>query len=324
MLDSPQPSASLVCKVSGSEPQVRSFAARQGWREKRAATTYKNPKDQMHTVASALPLFSASGGSWLSTVVDWFRDPTGLLIAMGPWVLLGVAIIVLVESGILFPILPGDSLIFAAGLLHSQLGINMWVMIGIILAAAFVGSQVGYFLGRRYGRSLFKDDARILKTEYVVQAEHFFGRYGGRALVIGRFVPFVRTFVPLVAGIARYPYRQFTAYNMLGALIWGAGITWAGAALGGVPFVHDNLEVIVILIVLVSVIPMAVEMVRGRKKSSSADASPADATSGAIADQDGAEARVSDEVRGEATGEEGAEGAPTEPASAPTATDDHR
>lgn len=222
----------------------------------------------------ALPLFSASGGSWVSTVMGWFTDPTELLIAMGPWVLLGVAVIVLVESGILFPVLPGDSLIFAAGLLHYQLGINMWVMIGVILVAAFAGSQVGYFLGRRYGRSLFKEDARVLKLQYVTQAEEFFDRYGGRALVIGRFVPFVRTFVPLVAGIVRYPYTQFTAYNMLGALLWGAGVTWAGAALGGVPFVRDNFEVIVILIVIVSVVPMVVEMVRNKRKPKASEPQP--------------------------------------------------
>ncbi len=209
-------------------------------------------------------------GSWLSTVAEWFKDPTSLLIAMGPWVLLGVAIIVFIESGVLFPILPGDSLIFAAGLLHSQLGINMWVMIGVILVAAFLGSTVGYWIGYRWGRKLFKDDARFLKTEYLVQAEEFFAKYGGRSLVIGRFVPFVRTFVPIAAGIARLSYPRFLAFNMLGALIWGAGVTWAGAALGGVQFVHDNLEVIIILIVIVSVIPMVVELIANKRRSKKA------------------------------------------------------
>ena len=236
-----------------------------------------------HVVHAALPLLPSTGGSWLDTVVGWFSDPTSLLIAMGPWVLLGVAVIVFIESGVLFPVLPGDSLIFSAGLLHSQLGINMWVMIGVILLAAFLGSQVGYFLGKKFGRGLFKDDARFLKTEYVDQAEHFFNKYGGRALVIGRFVPFVRTFVPLVAGIAEYPYRKFVGYNMLGALIWGVGVTWAGAALGGVPFVHENLEVIVILIVFVSVLPMVVEIVLNKRKAKIAAAAKAGE---AVADAD--------------------------------------
>lgn len=227
-----------------------------------------------HTLVDSSLLFAASpngvlaaqSANWFDTVIGWFRDPTALLIAMGPWVLVGVAIIVFIESGVLFPILPGDSLIFAAGLLHLQLGLNMWVLIGVILVAAFLGSQVGYWLGRRFGRNLFKDDARFLKTEYLLQAEDFFNRYGGRALVIGRFVPFVRTFVPITAGIAKFPYGRFLGFNMAGALIWGGGVTWAGAALGGFPVVHDNLEVIIILIVFVSVLPMLVEIIRSRRK----------------------------------------------------------
>ncbi len=210
---------------------------------------------------------ASGGGSWVDTVIGWFKDPTSLLLAMGPWVLLGVAIIVLIESGVLFPVLPGDSLIFAAGLLHVQLGLNIWVLIGVILVAAFIGAQIGYWIGWKWGRRLFKDDARFLKTEYLHQAEKFFDKYGGRALVLGRFVPFVRTFVPLAAGIAKFPYGRFLLFNTLGALVWGGGITWAGAALGGVPFVHDNLEIIILLIVLVSVLPMVVEWLLARRRS---------------------------------------------------------
>lgn len=208
-----------------------------------------------------------TGQSWFSTVIDWFRQPDELLLAMGPWVLVGVAVIVFVESGVLFPVLPGDSLIFAAGLLHVTLGLNMWVLIGVILVAAFLGAQVGYLIGWKWGRRLFKPDARFLKTEYLDQAENFFNRYGGRALVLGRFVPFVRTFVPIAAGVARFPYWRFIFFNTLGALVWGAGVTWAGAALGGVAFVHDNLEIIILLIVFVSVLPMAIEMFSRKLKA---------------------------------------------------------
>lgn len=208
--------------------------------------------------------------SWLSQIIEWFREPDQLLIALGPWVLVGIAVIVFIESGVLFPVLPGDSLIFAAGLLHISLGLNMWVLIGVILVAAFLGAQVGYWIGWKWGRRLFKDDARFLKTAYLVQAEEFFARYGGRALVLGRFVPFVRTFVPIAAGIARLPYGRFIFFNTLGALVWGAGITWIGASLGNVPFVHENLEIIVLLIVLVSVLPMAVEILAQRRKATKA------------------------------------------------------
>ncbi len=212
----------------------------------------------------------ADGG--FGQLIEWFRDPESLLIAMGPWVLLGVAIIVFVESGVLFPILPGDSLIFAAGLLHSQLGLNMWVLLLVILAVAFLGAQVGYWIGAKFGPRLFKPDARILKTKYLEQAENFFTRYGGRALVLGRFVPFVRTFVPLAAGAARLNYGKFLVFNTIGATIWGVGITWAGAALGSVSAVHDNLEIIIILIVFVSIIPMAVEYLLHKRRQSRGEA----------------------------------------------------
>lgn len=227
--------------------------------------------------ATALPATGESTPSgestpWWKTIIEWFHDPETLLIAMGPWVLLGVAAIVFIESGVLFPILPGDSLLFAAGLLHGQLGLNMWVLVGVILVTAFLGAQVGYFIGLKWGRRLFKDDARVLKTEYLHQAEAFFVKYGGHSLVIGRFVPFVRTFVPLAAGISRYHYPKFLLYNTLGALLWGVGVTCAGVLLGNFAFVHDNLSVIIILIVLVSVLPMAVEIWNQQRKAKKAKA----------------------------------------------------
>lgn len=210
---------------------------------------------------------SAESGNWWATIIGWFKNPEDLLLTMGPWVLLGVALIVFIESGVLFPILPGDSLIFAAGLLHVQLGLNLWLLVGTILVCAFLGSQVGYWIGRRWGRGLFKPDAKILKLKYLHQAEAFFSKYGGRSLILGRFVPFVRTFVPITAGAARFPFGRFVGFNTLGAIIWGAGITFAGAALGDVPFVHDNLEVIIILIVVASLIPMVVEVMLQRRRA---------------------------------------------------------
>ncbi|WP_253954036.1 DedA family protein [Schaalia sp. 19OD2882] len=203
---------------------------------------------------------------------------------MGPWVLWGTLLIVLVESGLLFPLLPGDALLFTAGLLHDQLGLNLWVLIGLIFVAAFIGAQCGYWIGAQWGRRLFKDDARILKTKHLVKAENYFATYGGRALVIGRFIPFIRTFVPLAAGIARYPYPKFLAFNSLGALLWGAGVTWAGSLLGGIPFVHDNLSVIILVIVAVSLLPMVVEVVMHRVKGRSSD----DEGEGSTKDEGGA------------------------------------
>lgn len=194
------------------------------------------------------------------SILDYLTDPEKLLLALGPWVLVAVALIVFIESGVFFPVLPGDSLIFTAGLLHTQLGLDLFDLIVVIVVCAILGNQVGYVVGKKYGRKLFKDDARILKTQYLTDAENFFNRYGGRSLVLARFVPFVRTFIPVAAGIANYNHRAFIQWNTLGALLWGAGLTFLGSLLGDVPFIRNNIEVIAIIIVFVSVIPMIVEI----------------------------------------------------------------
>lgn len=211
-------------------------------------------------------LAAASAPSALDTFIGWFKDPESLLLAMGPWVLWGTLLIVLIESGVLFPVLPGESLLFTAGLLHGKLGLHLPALILGTVAAAFVGAQIGYFLGAKWGRRFFKPDARVLKTAHLEKAEHYFTDYGGRSLLIGRFIPFVRTFIPLAAGIARYPYTRFVFFNTLGALLWGAGFLVVGALLGNVPFIHDNLSVILAVIIAVSVLPVVIEVVGKRRK----------------------------------------------------------
>ena len=216
-------------------------------------------------------LVNASG---LDTFINWLKDPESLLVAMGPWVLWGTMLIVLIESGVLFPVLPGESLLFTAGLLHDRLGLHLPTLIIMVVVAAFIGAQIGYFLGAKWGRKLFKPDARVLKTEHLEKAEHYFRDYGGRSLVIGRFIPFVRTFIPLAAGIARYPYSKFLLFNTLGALLWGAGFIIVGSLLGNVPFVHDNLTLILGVIILVSVLPVILEII-GQKRNGGAQAKEA-------------------------------------------------
>lgn len=197
-------------------------------------------------------------------------DPEALLQGLGGWALGVVAVIVFIESGVLFPFLPGDSLIFTAGLLHDSLGLNLAALIAVIVSAAFLGDQVGYWLGRRFGRRLFADDAKVLKTRYLLSAETFFLRYGGRSLILARFVPFARTFVPLAAGIAHYQYRKFLLWNVLGALLWGAGLTVAGSLLGGVPFIAGHVDLIALVIVVVSVVPTVVEVIRQVRRNRAA------------------------------------------------------
>ncbi|MCG7425334.1 DedA family protein [Kocuria rhizophila] len=198
-------------------------------------------------------------------------DPEQLLQQLGPWALAGMTVIVFIESGLLFPFLPGDSLLFTGGLLHEALGIPLWLMILVPFIAAVAGDQVGYFLGHTYGRRFFKDDARFLKTSYLRQTEAFFHKYGGRSIVLARFVPIVRTFVPLVAGAARHPYRQFVGWNVLGGFLWVTIMVVAGSLLGGIPLIRDHVDLIAILIVFLSLIPVAVQIItsmRGRSVQS--------------------------------------------------------
>ncbi len=227
--------------------------------------------------------------SWLQTFLSWFHDPEGLLLAMGPWVLWGTLGIVLIESGVLFPVLPGDSLLFTAGLLHDRLGLHLPTLVALTFVAAFIGAQIGYWIGARFGRRLFSPDARFLKTEYLDKAERYFADYGGRALVIGRFIPFVHTFIPLAAGIARYSYPRFLVFNSLGALLWGSGITYLGSVLGGVAFVHDHLSLIILAIVGVSLLPMIIEFIVHR---GSQDSNPEDEDAG----KDDSDAAQADEA----------------------------
>ncbi|WP_138414805.1 DedA family protein [Sinomonas gamaensis] len=199
-------------------------------------------------------------------------DPTSLLVDAGPWVLGVVGLIVFIESGLLFPFLPGDSLLFTVGLLHVQLGLSLPVLMLVVMLAAVAGDQAGYMIGRAVGRKWFREDARILKLSHLESAEGFFTRYGGRALVLARFVPIVRTYTPLVAGAARYPYRKFLAWNVLGAVSWAVSVTLLGVWLGHVEFIAKNIDVLSVVIVLASVVPIGIEMLRHRGKAKKAQA----------------------------------------------------
>ncbi len=202
----------------------------------------------------------------LSLGPDWM-DPQWLLDSFGSqffWV--GVAI-VFIECGLLFPILPGDSLLFAIGLFvaRGDLGVNIVLACLLLSTAAFLGNVVGYEIGRAVGAPLYERDGRFLKKKYFDQTHAFFDRHGAKALVIGRFVPIVRTFVTVVAGVGRMDRRHFFVWSGVGAVLWATGITLLGYFLGGIDIVHDNLETAILLIVAFSVLPMVIEVVRHRR-----------------------------------------------------------
>lgn len=219
----------------------------------------------------------AAENGWL----DYLRDPETLIYALldqfGPWMIGMVGLIVFIESGVLFPVLPGDSLIFTLGILHNKIQVELWLTTLILIACAVAGNLVGYGLGVLFGEALFKPDARFLKTEYLDKARDFFNKYGGRSLVLARFVPFVRTFIPIAAGMARYRMRSFILWNTVGAIVWAGGLLILGELLGEIPFIKNNLEVIAIVIVFVSVLPIIIEFIKKyieAKKEEAASAQP--------------------------------------------------
>ncbi|MFB7322808.1 DedA family protein [Streptomyces sp. NPDC056190] len=210
----------------------------------------------------------ALGPSWL--------DPNHLLNSFGIW---GLLLIVFAESGLLIGFfLPGDSLLFTCGLLitSKQLDFPLWGAIGLICLAAILGDQAGYMFGKKVGPSLFnRPDSRLFKQENVTKAHEFFEKYGPKSLVLARFVPIVRTFTPIIAGVSGMRYRSFLVFNIIGGVLWGAGVTLLGSWLGNIGFVKNNIEAILILIVLVSVVPIIIEFLRARSKAKNAPEEPA-------------------------------------------------
>ena len=204
-----------------------------------------------------------------SFLPDWLNPQVFLANpAFAPWVVLLVCGIIFAETGLLIGFfLPGDSMLFTAGLLVATgtIQVNIWVLTALIIVAAIVGNQVGYLIGSKAGPALFnKPNSKLFKRENVESAHAFFEKHGGKALILARFVPIIRTFVPVIVGVAQMSKRKFFTYNVIGAVLWGGGVTLLGYLLGDkVPWVKDNLDIIFIAIVLVSVIPIAIEVIRG-------------------------------------------------------------
>ena len=216
--------------------------------------------------------------------MELLAQPFRPLIALGPsrldshvlietFGLLGVLAIVFIESGLLVGfMLPGDSLLFTAGLLSANDVLpDLWVLLVTIPIAAILGDQVGYAIGRKAGPSVFnRPDSRFFKREYVEQSQQYFDRYGGRTVVIARFVPIVRTIAPVMAGVAKMDYRTFLMFNVIGGIAWGIGLTTLGYFLGQVAFIEKNLEPIILVIVALSFIPIFLEIRRARRGRQSA------------------------------------------------------
>ncbi|MFC5214255.1 DedA family protein [Streptomyces coerulescens] len=206
----------------------------------------------------------ALGPEWLSPdyLIETFSLP-------------GILLIVFAESG-LFAFLPGDSLLFTAGLFVAEgnyISQPLWLVCTLIVLAAVIGDQVGYMIGKFFGPKLFsRPNSKLFKQENLEKAHEFMEKYGPKAIVLARFVPIVRTFAPIVAGAGRMKYATFLTYNIIGGIAWGTGVTLAGYWLGQIEFIKTNVEAILVLIVLVSVVPIIIEVLRERAKKKRAAA----------------------------------------------------
>ena len=226
----------------------------------------------------AAPAIVGHGPAPTGILPPWL-DPINILDnpALGFWVVVIACAIIFAETGLLVGFfLPGDSLLFTAGLLVStgKMPVNIGVLMLLLIICAFVGNQAGYAIGAKAGPAIFnKPDSRLFKKEHVENAHAFFEKHGGKALILARFVPIVRTFVPVIVGVARMNMRHFVVFNAIGAVLWAGGVTLLGYILGDrFPWVQKNLDIIFIVIVLVSVIPIIVEFAKAilaRRKAES-------------------------------------------------------
>ena len=210
--------------------------------------------------------------------MEWLKPET-LITSFGAFAMIGVMLIVFVETGLLIGFfLPGDSLLFvtglmvAAGAIQFPLGdgsfpVPIWLACLLISSSAWLGDQTGYWIGRRVGPAIFnKPESKLFSHENVSRTNSFFERYGARAIILAHFVPVMRTFVPVAAGVGEMPYRKFLRYNFIGVIGWGTGVTLLGFFLGKIPFVSEHVEYFTIGFVLISTIPIVIEVVKARRE----------------------------------------------------------
>lgn len=187
----------------------------------------------------------------------------------GPWVYGILFAIIFIETGlVVMPFLPGDSLLFISGTVVAAAGLNVHALVAILALAAILGDSVNYSVGRYVGPRVYdRPDSRWIRQDHLKRTQAFYDRYGGITIVIGRFVPIIRTFAPFLAGVAQMPYPKFLAYNVAGGLLWIASLVYAGYLFGNIPWVKDNLTFIVIGIVVVSLIPAISTFLAERRRA---------------------------------------------------------
>jgi membrane-associated protein len=193
----------------------------------------------------------------------------GLAGQYGAWLYGILFLVIFAETGlVIFPFLPGDSILFISGTVVAVAGLDVHVLVLVLVAAAILGDSVNYAVGRYIGPKVFHEPAsRWFKREYLLRTQAFYDQYGGITIIIGRFVPIIRTFAPFLAGVAGMPYRRFLSYNVVGGVAWIVSLVYAGYLFGNIPWVKENLTFIVVGIVIVSLLPAISTFMKERRAS---------------------------------------------------------
>ena len=207
---------------------------------------------------------------FFQTVINYIlhldRHMAELVENYGGWTLLILFLIIFCETGLVVtPFLPGDSLLFAAGAIAATGALNVGTLIVLLTVAAILGDSTNYWIGSRVGTHIFKENARVLKLEYLRRSQDFFGRYGGKTIVIARFVPIVRTYAPFVAGVAGMRYQRFLTFNVLGGIAWILIFVVGGYLFGAIPVVEDNFGLVIVAVILLSLMPVVFEYSKTRR-----------------------------------------------------------
>ena len=207
----------------------------------------------------------------LRTVFDFFLHLdvylNEIIQAYGIWTYALLFLVIFMETGfVVTPFLPGDSLLFAAGAFAAAGSLNIWVLFILLFSAAVLGDTVNYWIGHYVGPKAFTADSRFLKREYMDRTQRFYDKHGGKTIVLARFVPIVRTFAPFVAGVGQMHYGRFFSFNVLGGFLWTSIFLFGGYFFGNIPIIQENFEFVIVVIILISVVPMGIEYIRGRRR----------------------------------------------------------
>jgi membrane-associated protein len=183
------------------------------------------------------------------------------------WTYIILFCIIFCETGLVVtPFLPGDSLLFTAGAIAAIGLLNIWILVGLLCIAAFLGDSVNYSIGKFFGRKVFEREYRLIKREYLLRTHDFYEKHGGKTIIIARFVPIIRTFAPFIAGVGTMNYFRFITFNIIGGILWVCICSLGGYFFGNLPFVKNNFSVVVLTIIFISLLPMIIEYLKYKIK----------------------------------------------------------